>query len=65
MFAAGTRAPSNSTWPNSLVTPLIIFSGRCTMPGWCIETMNAEIPLCFGTSLSVRASTRHQSAQSE
>ena len=33
MFSAGTRAPSNETWPNSLVTPLIIFSGRCSMPG--------------------------------
>ena len=65
MFSAGTLAPSNDTWPNSLVTPLIIFSGRCSTPGWCIETMNAEMPRCLGTSLSVRASSRHQSATSE
>ena len=65
MLPTGTLAPSNSTWPNSLVTPLIIFNGRCSIPGWCMTTMNAEMPLCFGTSLSVRASTRHQSATSE
>ena len=52
MFSTGTLAPSNSTWPNSLVTPLIIFSGRCSIPGWCMLTMNAEMPLCLGTSLS-------------
>ena len=65
MFAAGTRAPSNSTWPNSLVMPLIIFSGRCSMPGWSIGTANAEMPLCFGASGSVRARSMHQSATSE
>ena len=65
MFSAGTRAPSNSTWPNSVVMPLIIRSGRCSMPGWCIGTANAERPLCFGTSGSVRASRMHQSATSE
>ena len=65
MFAAGTRAPSNTTSPNSLVMPLIIFSGmRCT-PGWSIGTANAEMPLCLGTSWSVRASTMHRSASSE
>ncbi len=65
MFSAGTRAPSKATWPNSVVMPLIIFSGRCSMPGWRIGTANADSPLCFGTSGSVRASTMHQSATSE
>ena len=65
MLAAGTRAPSKSTCPNSLVTPLIIFSGRCSIPGWCIGTTNAEMPLCFGASGSVRANNMHQSATSE
>ena len=32
MSAAGTRAPSKSTSPNSVVMPLIIRSGRCSMP---------------------------------
>jgi hypothetical protein len=65
MLAAGTRAPSKSTWPNSVDTPLIIVSGRCPMPGWCMEITNAEMPLCRGASGSVRASSRHQSATSE
>ena len=65
MSAAGTRAPSKITSPNSLVIPLIIRSGRCSIPGWCMGTANAEMPLCLGTSWSVRASTRHQSASSE
>ena len=49
MFSAATRAPSNITWPNSVVMPLIIRSGRCSMPGWRIGTAKAERPLCFGT----------------
>jgi hypothetical protein len=65
MSAAGTRTPSKVTSPNSRVTPLIMRSGRCSMPSWCMETANADSPLCFGTSVSVRARTRHQSAASE
>jgi hypothetical protein len=65
MFSAGTRARSKSTSPNSVVMPLIILRGRCSIPDWCIETTKADSPLCFGTSASVRASTRHQSATSE
>jgi len=33
MFAAATRAPSKLTCPNSVVMPLIILSGRCSIPG--------------------------------
>jgi hypothetical protein len=65
MFSAGTRAPSNTTWPNSLVMPLIMRSGYCSIPRWRIGTAKAESPLCFGTSASVRARRKHQSATSE
>jgi hypothetical protein len=33
-----------------LVIPLIMRSGCCSIPGWCIGTANADSPLCFGTS---------------
>ena len=65
MFSAGTRAPSNSTCPNSVVMPLIMRSGRCSIPGCFIGTAKAERPLCFATLGSVRASRKHQSATSE
>ena len=65
MFSAGTRAPSKITSPNSVVMPLIIVIGRCSISGWSMATAKAEIPLCLGTSGSVRASRRHQSATSE
>ena len=29
--------------------PLIMRSGRCSIPGWCIGTAKADRPLCFGT----------------
>ena len=29
---------TDCTWPNSLEMPLIIFNGRCSMPGWCSPT---------------------------
>ena len=50
MLAAGTRAPSKWTSPNSLVIPLIMGSGRCSMPGWCMGTAKAEMPRCLATS---------------
>ena len=50
MLAAGTRAPSKCTSPNSLVMPLIMRSGRCSMPGWRMGTTKAEMPLWRGTS---------------
>ncbi len=65
MLAAGTRAPSNTTSPNSLVMPLIILNGNCSIPGWSMGTTKAEMPLCLGTAGSVRARTMHQSASSE
>src|SRR5262249_35882296 len=65
MFSAGTRAPSNTTWPNSLVMPLIMRSGDCSIPCCRIGTAKADRPFCFGTSGSVRASRKHQSATSE
>jgi hypothetical protein len=45
--------------------PLIMRSAFCSIPGWFIGTAKAERPLCFATSVSVRASSRHQSASSE
>jgi hypothetical protein len=45
MLVAGTRAPSKMTSPNSLVMPLIIFNGRGSTPGWCIDATKAEVPL--------------------
>ena len=65
MFSAATLAPSNSTCPNSVVTPLIICSGRCCTPGCFIPMINAEMPRCRLASGSVRANSRHQSATSE
>ena len=48
MFAAGTRAPSKRTSPNSLVTPLIIRSGRRSTPGWSIGTREGRDALVLG-----------------
>ena len=41
--------------------PLIWRSGRTSMPGVCMSSRNAVMPLCFGASRSVRASNRPQS----
>ena len=48
MLAAGTRAPSKRTCPNSLVTPFIIRSGRCSTPGWCIGERERREALVAG-----------------
>jgi hypothetical protein len=42
--------------------PVICRSGRTSTPGWRIERRKQEIPLCFGTPVSVRARRRPQSA---
>jgi hypothetical protein len=65
MSAAATRALSKATSPNSRVMPLIILSGRCSTPRWSMRMANADNPLCFTTSRSVRARRKHQSARSE
>ena len=38
-----------------LGTPVMVVMGRISMPGASIGQMKYEIPLCFGTSGSVRA----------
>ena len=52
--SAGTRALSNSTCPNSFVIPFIICSGRCSMPGWCIGTANADSPCASHVGVGAR-----------
>ena len=48
MFAAGTRAPSKTTSPNSRVMPLIILQRPLLDAGLVHRTANADRPLCFG-----------------
>ena len=54
-FATGTRTSSKNTSQNSAV-PSMVRSGRMSMPGVSIGTMSHVMPLCFGTSESVRTS---------
>ena len=54
-FATGMRTSSKNTSQNSAV-PSIVSSGRMSMPGVFIGTINQLMPLCFGTSVSVRTS---------
>ena len=51
------RASSKKTSQNS-ASPVSWRSGRTVTPGCTIGMTNAVIPLCFGTSGSVRASNR-------
>ena len=47
-------ASSRNTSLNT-ASPVISRSGRIVTPGWSRRKANHEMPLCFGTSRSVRA----------
>ena len=54
-LATGTRTSSKKTSQNSAV-PSIVRSGRTSIPGVSIGTINHEMPRCLGASASVRTS---------
>ncbi len=54
--ASATTASSRNTSLNS-ACPVISTKGRMVTPGWSRRKANQEIPACFGTSKSVRASS--------
>jgi hypothetical protein len=53
-FACGTRASLKNT-SLKVAPPVISFSGRTSMPGWCMSITKYVIPACLGTSTFVRA----------
>src|SRR4029077_11725352 len=53
-WSSGTYTSSRNTSLNS-ASPVSCTSGRTSMPGDCMSTTRYEMPLCFGTSGSVRA----------
>ena len=61
-FSFGHRAPVKNTSLNS-ESPEIILIGRTSTPGWSIGHSRNVMPLCFGTSGSVRVSTKIQLAR--
>ena len=61
VFASGTRTSSRNSSLNS-ERPLSWTSGRHVIPGLRMSTARQLIPRCFTASLSVRTSSRHQSA---
>ena len=58
--SSGTRAPSRNTSLKSM-SPVRWRSGRTSTPGWCRSTRKYVMPLRFGASGSVRASSTAQS----
>ncbi len=54
-LATGTRTSSKNTSQNSAV-PSMVSSGRMSIPGVSMGTIIQVMPLCFGTSVSVRTS---------
>ena len=56
MIASSKKISLNSLFPAMLGI------GRTVMPGVRMSTRNIEMPCCFFTSGSVRASSRHWSA---
>ncbi len=44
-------------------SPVIVTSGRTSMPGSVMSTSRHEIPRCLGASGSVRTSSSHQFAR--
>ena len=59
--SAGILAPSMKT-SLKCATPVIWFRGRTSTPGWRMGRTSIEMPACFGTSQSVRASRMPKSA---
>ena len=55
-WSTGTRAPDKNTSLND-AQPFICRSGRTSTPGWRIGKAKNVMPLCLGTSGSVRASS--------
>ena len=66
-FSAPIRCPTgtNTSSKNSSqksAEPVACAIGRTSMPGECMSTTRQLMPLCFGTSGSVRTRSMHQSA---
>ena len=55
-FSTGTRTSFRNTSLKSL-SPMMVGSGRMSMPGRSIGMISHEMPLCFGASGLVRTSS--------